>query len=192
MGLFETAAGTAFPWLTAGLSLGSSVIGNMLGKRKPTAPRPEDFAKYKNQFVMSDADMAGMMGQTAGRAGQANLGNIAAIRQMTAGGNTPAGAQSDMMAGNAYNLGAGLAQQLPGLQMQQKQSEQDWARQMMNVQMNRSMDEADTQNENKQNWAMIPGELSKIALLWQHGYFDKDKGRGGIPPRPQNGYGGNS
>lgn len=173
-----------------GISAGASALSNLFGKQKNPYMDPKYLEKYREDMTMSDEELTQMrnvgMAQLTRAGASANMANAAQIKQAAAVGRMPSGAALSNLAGANYQTARGIGESgaaLEGnLRAQQMQGNEAFAQLMAGAEGNYMTGQAMADNQNAQMWGGTIGNLGKIALLWQSGFFSPAGGAG----TPQN------
>jgi hypothetical protein len=136
-----------------------------------------DPRKYKNMMMMSDASIGSFRNAAADTTARMNMANTAAIRQAGAAGGAPIGATMSALSGSAYNAGRGAAAIEPQLAQMQQQGRMNYYNQLQAYEGA----QANTYNQQTNDMMGDIGNMTKIAMLWQSGYFDKPEDFAGNP-----------
>jgi len=164
----------------AGIGTGLSALNKIIGGKK-ISPGMEDPEKYRDQIVISDADLAGTRlkaGRQATRAGATALNRL---RGTVAAGGLPTGAAAGHIKGFQRATAEGVSNIEGDLQAQKHQSEVDFYNQKQRFAA--AKEEA---NRAAQPLDLTPeiGLLTKSALLMSSG-LDSEMMDPSGPPGPQ-------
>ena len=162
------------PLLPLAINAGGQLAGNLFkkwfgGKTDFNMINPAD---YKNQLVMSNAEMGNIRQGVQSRLNPYIAKSQADIKQVGAAGRLPEGATQSALGGIAPKVAQQMGQFETQLQGQQRSSLANY------LQMQQQYDAAKMAHEqgNAQGIAAINqqglGNMSKIALLWSAGLFN--------------------
>lgn len=206
-GLGAAIGGTVLKALAPGLiKAGGSMLGNLFGKQKNTAPNPAkinmampDIADYgmpdQSDYAIDDATIASMNSGAIDQMMRQNAMTQANIKQVGAAGRMPGGAVLDALAGANYNLGRGFgsinddttARLKAEGQFRFADAKQNamsrYASDKMTANMNEAQLTADflrgkkeAKQSQRNQWGNMFDDMSNMALLQRAGFFNNGGG----------------
>jgi len=145
-----------------------------LFRGKPQSGMVDPKSMY-NQLMMSEGTVAGMRNQALENARAANMGNAMQLRQMGAAGRAPMGSIMSALQGMNYQTGRAAASIEPQIQQQKMNNAWDY----YNAQNQYGQAQQQASDAYNDSWSSDIGNLTKMAMLWQGGYFGGPGGGSG-------------
>ena len=155
------------PLTMAALGYGANALWKTFGPQQSSGL--EDPRKYRSQLM---PNIGAMRGQAMRNATDANMAGLSNIRRAGAAGHLPSGAVLDATAGQAYQTARGVSSIEPQLGEIKRQAEGQYLDRLNEY----GAAEAGIKNQQAAGISGDIGQLTKVAMLWQAGYFDQPGG----------------
>lgn len=157
-----------------GLQLASSFMGapGLMNAFRPKYPNSLNPENMKNQLMYSDASLQAIRNQMLENIRTGSRGNVAALRQMGATGRMPMGAQTAGLQGIAYQGNRAMSDTEPQLQEMKRKGAMDY----YGLKQNYEMGKYNAEMADYEDVAGDLGSMTKLAMLWQGGFFDTPGG----------------